>query len=376
MLDRLRRGNSQKKAGKVKVFFAGTLMAAGGFFGFLGHQVQFTWQDLFGSGIHKKEDSVYLYTLDRYVHWSGFVETRPNGTVSESQAYMMLIAVGENDRTVFRHVWNWTKTHLQRGDGLFAWQYSNGKVTDWNAATDADTDIAYALHLAARRWNMPQYDQESKKILQGIWNNETKKVAGTRYVTAGNWTAGESGATLNPSYLAPYAYRVFAQMDPSHDWMELVDSSYKIYSECRGSAGLPTDWCRVDSHGNFTTNFQMNGEAASGYDWDAIRVPYRVALDYEYSKDPRALSFLKSMTVPLAFDWNKKGEIFATYRSNGTASVSYESGAHYAALLPVWRILYPNATHTMYVQKLSGADPSKYDFYNLAWMWLGMWESE
>ena len=33
---------------------------------------------------------------------------------------------------------------------------------------------------------------------------------------------------INPSYFSPYAYRVFKDADPEHDWYSLLDSGYDI----------------------------------------------------------------------------------------------------------------------------------------------------
>ena len=43
-------------------------------------------------------------------------------------------------------------------------------------------------------------------------------MSGKSYLTAGDWAPGEQVIPLNPSYFAPYAYRVFAEADPGHDW--------------------------------------------------------------------------------------------------------------------------------------------------------------
>ncbi len=36
---------------------------------------------------------------------------------------------------------------------------------------------------------------------------------------------------VNPSYFAPYAYKIFAKVDPSHNWNGLADNSYQILKE-------------------------------------------------------------------------------------------------------------------------------------------------
>ncbi len=55
------------------------------------------------------------------------VPERRGGTISEAQAYALLMAVWAGDEAVFARVAHWTKTHLSRrerfGDHLLAWQW-------------------------------------------------------------------------------------------------------------------------------------------------------------------------------------------------------------------------------------------------------------
>jgi endo-1,4-beta-D-glucanase Y len=62
--------------------------------------------------------------LDRYMDPDGRVVRRDQGgdTVSEGQAYAMLLAVAIGDQPRFEQAWNWAKVHLQREDGLLSWR--------------------------------------------------------------------------------------------------------------------------------------------------------------------------------------------------------------------------------------------------------------
>src|SRR3954466_7344499 len=82
--------------------------------------------------------------LDEYVEADGRVVRRDEGgdVVSEGQAYGMLIAVAVGDEARFRSIWNWSKTHLRRADGLLAWRWADGEVAGPNSAADADLDAA------------------------------------------------------------------------------------------------------------------------------------------------------------------------------------------------------------------------------------------
>lgn len=84
--------------------------------------------------------------LDRYVDGEGRVVRHDQGgdTVSEGQAYALLLAAALGDRRRFALVWRWTRERLQRPDGLLSFLWRDGKVEDPQAAADADLDAARA----------------------------------------------------------------------------------------------------------------------------------------------------------------------------------------------------------------------------------------
>src|SRR5581483_2821210 len=133
-------------------------------------------------------------------------------TTSEGQGYAMLRSVWADDPYEFSAVWNWTKKNLQvRDDHLFVWKWKE-QVLDNHSATDADTDIALALILASRHFNDDSYLAEAQKILDSIWDKEILSVGERCYVVGGDWAKTEDAPTIHTAYLAPYAYRIFADV--------------------------------------------------------------------------------------------------------------------------------------------------------------------
>src|SRR5574337_105796 len=105
----------------------------------------------------------------RFILQDGRVQRPRNGgdTVSEGQAYALLIASLLDDRKTFDRILDWTDAHLSRkgrtGDHLLAWHWEPGKgVTDWNSASDADLDYALALVTASTRWRDERYTQKAR----------------------------------------------------------------------------------------------------------------------------------------------------------------------------------------------------------------------
>lgn len=205
--------------------------------------------------------------LDRYVDGDGRVVRHDQGgdTVSEGQAYAMLLSVAADDRARFDRVWGWTRAHLQRSDGLLSWRWANGHVAQEEPATDADLDAARALALAADRFGEPSYRSASRSLTRAIVRDETTWAADRPVLVAGRWARSE--AVVNPSYWSPRAYQQLG-------FPKVADSSRKL-AERLTESGLPPDWARVKPYGVVPSGPPSGGEAA--YSYDAVRTPIRLA---------------------------------------------------------------------------------------------------
>ncbi len=225
-----------------------------------------------------------LWSLYRYTHViGGRVVAHDEGgvTTSEGQAYAMLRAVWANDRATFDEVWRWTRENLQvRGDRLLAWKWKD-KVLDRNAATDADQDAALALVLASRRFGDPRYLDDARPILADLWEKETVAAGGRRIPVGGNWAPGERWPTVHVAYLAPYAYEVFAAVDPERPWKDLVRGSYDVLRFLfveRGLA-LPPEVAFLDPRTGAILLERPGGADPAPFGYDSVPIYWRVALD-------------------------------------------------------------------------------------------------
>lgn len=319
---------------------------------------------------------------------------KANITTSEGQSYTMLRAVWSDDQPAFQLAWQWTQQNLQRPDHLFSWLYgahpdgTYGVLTEQNGqntATDADTDLAVALLFAYDRWREPQYLNAANDIVQGIWQHEVVTINGTPIIVSNNIEQYSPNKVLvNPSYFAPYAYRMFAQLDPTHDWNALVDSSYRLISQSsqarldtNSSAILPPDWITVDRQNGAVGPATTPG-LTSDYGYEAARLPWRLALDWYWYKDPRAVDALAQFSY-LQNEWQKNGKLFATYGHNGTVVGDYEIPMMYGGSLGYFLVSDPSAARTVYEQKLlSLYDPgalawhTQLSYYDSNWAWFGL----
>jgi endoglucanase len=226
--------------------------------------------------------------LERYLDADGRVVRHDQGgdTVSEGQAYALLVAALDGDEARFDRTWAWTRSHLQRRDGLLAWHWQDGRVVDAQPAADADLDAARALAVAARRFHRPALRAQARRMARAIRREETH---GGRLV-AGPWARGPG--VVNPSYASPVAEATLARLDDARAWKRLRESGIATAAALTAGAQLPPDWAVVASvpdAGTDRTTARATGPpgdrgAAPVYGYDAVRVPIRLA----EACDPRA----------------------------------------------------------------------------------------
>ena len=300
-----------------------------------------------------------------------------NMTTSEGQGYAMLRAVWSNDRTMFNAVWVWTKQHLQvRDDKLFAWKWK-GTVLDKNSATDADTDIALALILAARRFDHPAFEQESLAIIDSIWNQEMVHIGSRAYVTAGNWAHDEDYPTIHVAYLAPYAYEIFASVDSHHPWAQAIEASYAILHWLYDEEALPVppELIYLDPRTEkLSVRHPVTGTSSS-FSYDAFPIFWRVAIDAAWfgrSEGPlrhKMLGFFQR-------EWTTHGKFADRYSLKGQPLSSNEGLPLYATVHALAfqeqhdlaRLLSEKKLAPLETNALAG---KRLPYYLQNWLWFG-----
>jgi endo-1,4-beta-D-glucanase Y len=266
-------------------------------------------------------------------------------TTSEGQAYAMLRAVYADDRATFDAAWGWAQANLQQPSGTLAWHWSrrpdgSDGVLDAGAAPDADEDAALALLFARKRWGDDRYQTDARHLLAGIWDRTTAEIDGKRVLVAGPWARGDAthDPVVNPSYFAPYAYRVFDEADPGRGWLQLVDSSYDILARIRadarfgGPAGLAPNWVALDAATGALRPASDFGAYANEFSYDASRLPFRIALDWLWYRDRRAQDALAGLDGPTRA-FQRAGTIASAYQMDGTAASDGESISMYAGAM-------------------------------------------
>ena len=218
--------------------------------------------------------------LSGYVESDGRVTRSDEGgdTVSEGQAYAMLVAAALNDQQHFTTVWAWTKRNLAREDGLLAWRWKDGQVVDNASASDADLDAARALVVAAAAFGDDQLKAEGVRLGTAVLDKETVMTKVGRVQVAGSW-ANHPPYAYNPSYTSPAANALLAGATDDERWAELDLGTRAVTTALLNSADLPPDWAQVHPEGRIDAMPGAPGRADEGvrYGYDATRVPIRFA---------------------------------------------------------------------------------------------------
>lgn len=300
-------------------------------------------------------------------------------TTSEGQSYIMLRSLIMEDKETFDLTYMWAKNNLQRADKLFAWLWgedSSGKygILDYNSASDADVDIAFALLLAREKFNDIEYLQEAIPIINSIWNKETKRINNYLVLMPGAKQTLDKKIEINPSYFSPYEFRFFQKYDDLHDWSSLVDSSYYYLDAVisKTKTHLPPNWFLIENG-----QIVLENSEKSDFSYDAIRVFPRIYLDYIGTGEQRALPILEKSKFFIS-KWKTNNETFYTnYKTNGELRDKVEFTGSIAVLLPAIKIYNKKIAQEMYKNKLESDFQnetyweSKNNYYGKNLSWFG-----
>jgi len=241
--------------------------------------------------------------------------------VLKSTALREDLAVNPNDRPVY---------DVDKA-GNPDWLEASGSGRDLNSATDADIDIATALVMASKKWYISTFIDEgyyhiaAKNYIKAICDYEIEYKNSKYWLKAGDAWGGKSG--WNPSYFAPGALRVIAnfmnnmgESSYAEKLNSLISNMYSqmaIINASNNPAGLYPDWVDTSTgvsqktyisdrkyyldisgpngkpDGILDNYDDQNGDKvfdskdavslqSYNFYYDAVRVPWRMAVDYSW----------------------------------------------------------------------------------------------
>jgi endo-1,4-beta-D-glucanase Y len=239
-------------------------------------------------------------------------------TVSEGIGYGMILCVyfsnaNKSYQSQFDKLWAYYKAHSN--NGVMDWKIQGfGGAVGTGGATDAEEDVAFALVMASYQFEDSKYLSDAKTLIAKMRQSEF--ASDGRHKVGNQWDP-----YLNPSYVSPAAYEIFKDVDDASFWSKAISTNYDIVLGNRNSStGIPSGWANMGSpYGPITGN---NGYNFAGYDYDAVRAPWRWAWSYAWYGHSQA----KDLSEKLAKWVSTKtfGQLYINMKTDGSANMQGE----------------------------------------------------
>jgi endo-1,4-beta-D-glucanase Y len=245
---------------------------------------------------------------EKYVWFEG--TQGKNICVSEGQGYgMMIVALmagfDSTAQETYDCLYRYYKSHPSTSSpSLMAWMQTRYcRSIDGGTATDGDMDIAYSLLLADAQWgrhsNIP-YRQKAMEIIAAIHREEINPVTYIVMEANGETPRSKDYFDMRSSDFMPDHIRAFRQATGDYIWDSVLNNNYRVFGYLQDTyspeAGLVPDFIRHIRLNEMSATPAQPNYLESKYDgvynFNACRVPWRIATDYLVSGDERAAKFL------------------------------------------------------------------------------------
>ena len=247
---------------------------------------------------------------NEYYVWSEGIKNTIS--VSEGQGYGMQIVVfmagADTDaHAIYDGLYSYFCKHPSgRSSSLMAWKQKAGcKDADLSSATDGDMDIAFSLLLADKQWGSKgiiNYKLEGEKMLSAIMEQEINKQKWSLLLSNEVQQDSKDYFDMRSSDFMPATFRTFGEVSQSKNWQAVIQANYKTFKkvqkEFSADAGLVPDFLQI-LHGKLRPAKSRYLESVYDgcYNYNACRVPWRVALDYILNGDKRSKEFIDPINI-------------------------------------------------------------------------------
>jgi endo-1,4-beta-D-glucanase Y len=239
-----------------------------------------------------------------------FEEKDNKQCVSEGQGYGMVIVAlmagyDPSAKITYDNLYRYYKSHpSDRGTHLMAWaQNTKDKDLDKTSASDGDMDIAYSLLLANAQWGINgtiSYLKEAKRMIADIMQYEINhKTWSVLLSNAIEYDSKDYFDTRTSDFM-PANFKVFEQATGDKRWNNVIDNGYKLFSFMQDKyspdAGLVPDFIvHLNKIAKPAPRRYLESPYDGYYNYNACRVPWRVATDYLMTGDTRSKTFVQKI---------------------------------------------------------------------------------
>jgi endo-1,4-beta-D-glucanase Y len=163
---------------------------------------------------------------------------------------------------------------------------------DSDADSDGDVDVASGLVVANWQWPGEGYDEKARAVLSNL-RRMILDCGGTSALYPG-CAYGRPWGGCNEtdiSYYSPGFFRHFADLTGDDGWAKLADDTHTVRDNAaHPTTGLVPDWQSVSETAG-------SGDRKAYYSFDALRTPYKHALDYLWHGNEQARAWCEKIST-------------------------------------------------------------------------------
>ncbi|HEY4935917.1 MAG TPA: glycosyl hydrolase family 8, partial [Puia sp.] len=229
-------------------------------------------------------------------------------SVSEGQGYGMIIVAmmagaDPEAQEIFNQLFNYVTAHPSNPETtLMAWsQLADNKNKDATSATDGDMDIAYALLLADKQWGSGgeyNYIESALKMIHAIMKEEINRESYSILLSDAVKSDSKDYYDMRSSDFMPLNCKSFEDATGDPQWKKVLDRNYALFSHLQKNysqrAGLIPDFITgINRHARPARPRYLESRYDGCYNYNACRVPMRIATDYLLTGDNRSFEMIR-----------------------------------------------------------------------------------
>ncbi len=230
--------------------------------------------------------------------------------VSEGQGYGMIIVAmmagyDTTAQNIYDGLFRYCQSHpSDRQTHLMAWAQSKGcKDIDGSSATDGDMDIAYSLLLADKQWGSRgdiNYLKEARDMIRAIMQQEINSKTFSILLSDDVEYDSEDYFDMRTSDFMPAHFKAFEAATADTNWDKVVGRNYTLFQKLQdqysNEAGLFPDFIQhIDHSAQPAQPRYLESRNDGRYNYNACRLPWRIATDYLLHGDQRSKLLLEKI---------------------------------------------------------------------------------
>ena len=223
--------------------------------------------------------------------------------VSEGQGYGMIVVAlmagyDTAAKTIYDGLYRYYKSHpAKEHPQLMSWAQEKGcRNVDGSSATDGDMDIAFSLLLANKQWGNNagiDYLHEASVMITSIMKHEINQQTYSVLLSDAVEKESRDYFDMRSSDFMPAHFKAFRNATGDLMWDKVLDNNYTLFQNLQNKyssdAGLLPDFIQHIDRGAQPAHPRYLESRKDGlYNYNACRIPWRIATDYLLYGDQRS----------------------------------------------------------------------------------------